>query len=277
MQNAAFAALNMNVCYIACDIAPPRLRAAIEGAREMGFLGLNLTVPHKVAAVGLMAALDDSAGRCGAVNTVCFEGLATDAQWRPLREFAESSPMEIRAKGYNTDGEGLIASLSEDLGMYVESARVMVLGAGGAGRTAALQLAQAGVEALFLVNRTPEKAEQVAGEIKDRFPQVQVMTGYPHREVDLIINATSLGLQPGDPLPIDLDRFPLTDTKAVYDVIYRPDETPLLACAREAGARAVNGLGMLLRQGARAFEIWTGRPAPLDVMNAALRKEVYGG
>lgn len=276
MHNAAFAALNLNVCYIACDVAPARLEAAIEGARCLHFLGLNLTVPHKVAAMGLMAVLDDSARRWGAVNTVCFEGCTPDGQWRPLREFTERTPSEIRSKGYNTDGEGLMASLKEDLGIYLESARVLLLGTGGAGRTAALQLAQSGVEDLFLVNRTREKAEQLAGEIKDLFPKVHVMTGYPHREVDLIINATSLGLKIGDPLPIDLDRFPLTDTKAVFDMIYRPDETRLLACAREAGTRAVNGLGMLLRQGARAFEIWTGQPAPLEVMKAALRKEVYG-
>ncbi|MCU0771714.1 MAG: shikimate dehydrogenase [Verrucomicrobia bacterium] len=276
MHNAAFKASGLNWCYLAYEVRPEHLREALEGARRMQFVGLNLTVPHKLLAMEMMAGLDDSAKQWGAVNTVAFEGLASDGSWKPLRDFAEEAPGEVRSKGYNTDAQGLTAALKEDLGLYLEHSRVMLLGAGGAGRVAALQLAEAGVADLFLVNRTQDKAEALAAEIQARYPKVHVMTTYPHREVDLVLNATSLGMKPGDALPMDLGRFPLTDTKAVYDMIYRPAQTPLMACAIESGARAVNGLGMLLHQGARAFEIWTGRPAPLEVMKAALREEVYG-
>lgn len=276
MHNAAFAALKLNHCYLACDVQPGHLRAAIEGAGRMQFLGLNLTVPHKVAGLEIMTALDDSAKKWGAVNTVCFEGLGPAGVWKPLRQFRKDAPADVRSKGYNTDAHGLSVSLKDDLGIGLEGARVMLLGAGGAGRVAALQLAEEGVADLFLVNRTVEKAERLAAEIKERFPEVHVVSGYPHGEVDLVINATSLGLRIEDPLPLNLDRFPLTGAKAVYDLIYRPFETRLLACAREAGVRGVNGLGMLLYQGAKAFEIWTGQPAPVDVMKAALQKEIYG-
>lgn len=276
MHNAAFASSDMNLCYLAFDVHPDHLAFALEGARRMQFLGVNLTVPHKLMALEIMDVLDASAQKWGAVNTVGYEGRSPSGAWEPLGMFREQAPLEVRSRGYNTDAHGLTASLKEDLGLYLEGSRVLLLGAGGAGRVAALQLAEEGVADLFLVNRTMHRAESLAAEIKAQFPGVQIMTGYPHREVDLVINATSLGLKPDDPLPINLDRFPLTDTKAVYDMVYRPAETPLLACAREAGTRAVNGLGMLLHQGAKAFEIWTGRPAPLEVMKSALQREIYG-
>ena len=276
MHNAAFAALGLNNRYLAFDVHPDHLSAALEGARRMQFLGLNLTVPHKLMALDMVDEVDPLAAKWGAVNTVCFEGLDSAGTWRRLGEFGEEAPLKVRSRGHNTDGYGLTASLKEDLGVYLESTRALVLGAGGAGRVAALQLAEEGVSDLFLVNRTMAKAEALAVEIKERFPAIHVMASYPHREVDLVINATSLGLAPGDPLPLDLDRFPLVDTNSVYDMVYRPSETPFLACAREAGARAVNGLGMLLHQGARAFELWTGQPAPFKVMKAALQEEIYG-
>jgi shikimate dehydrogenase len=242
----------------------------------MHFVGLNLTVPHKLMALGMMEELDESARHWGAVNTVSFEGQTPDGSWRPLRDFPDAVPGHLRAKGYNTDAYGLTASLREDLGIGIERARVLLLGAGGAGRTAALQLAESGVAALFLVNRTQDKADALASEIRARFPAVEVCPGYPGRDVDLVINATSLGLKPEDPLPLNLDRFPLKAAGALYDMVYRPIETRLLADARAAGVRAVNGLGMLLHQGVRAFEIWTGQAAPTSVMKAALQEELYG-
>jgi shikimate dehydrogenase len=178
--------------------------------------------------------------------------------------------------GHNTDAAGLALALREDLDFRFENARVLLLGAGGAGRVAALLLAEAGVGELFLHNRTAAKAEDIAVEVHERYPKVQVTVGYPHRQVDLILNATSLGLRVEDPLPLDLDRFRLTDTRAVYDMVYRPAQTALLERARDAGCRVANGLGMLLHQGTRAFELWTGQPAPAEVMREALHTEVYG-
>lgn len=276
MQNAGMAALGLDCRYFAFDVHPEALESALEGARQMRFLGLNLTVPHKILAVPLMDELDITARQVGAVNTVRFEGLAEDGSWRPLIEFPEAPPDQVRSCGFNTDADALVRAIHEDLDFHLEDARILLLGVGGAGRVAALKLAEQGAEDLFLVNRTVTKAEEVAEEIKERFPQTHVMVSYPHRPVDLIINATSLGLRANDPLPINLDRFSLTETRAVYDMVYRPAETLLLLHAREAGCRVANGLGMLLHQGARALEIWTGQPAPLDVMREALMAEVYG-
>jgi shikimate dehydrogenase len=158
----------------------------------------------------------------------------------------------------------------------LRGAKVLLLGAGGAGRTAALKLASENVTELFLVNRTQSKAEEIAGEIKKQFSKVKVSTVYPKVNVDLILNATSLGLKLGEASPLDEKQFSLKQSRAVYDMIYRPAETALLKAAKAAGCKIANGLGMLLHQGAKAFEIWTGRPAPLDVMRRALEENVYG-
>jgi shikimate dehydrogenase len=120
------------------------------------------------------------------------------------------------------------------------------------------------------------KAETVAEEIRKRYPKVKVVLGFPPGPVDLLLNATPLGLKPGDPLPLDEKQFPLCQARAVFDMIYNPAETALLKAAKAAGCRTANGLGMLLHQGARAFEIWTGKPAPIEVMRRALEQSIYG-
>jgi shikimate dehydrogenase len=264
MHNAAFAALGLNWRYLAFEVHPDHLRAAMEGARVMGFAGLNLTVPHKLLALDLVDALDKSARKWGAVNTIRFESAGVDGR------------SKIRAVGFNTDADAIVAALREDLKLGLRGARVLLLGAGGAGRTAALKFAAERVAELFLVNRTKGKARTVAAEIKRQFPSLRVTVGYPESDVDLLINATSLGLKPDDKLPLDKKQFSLEQARAVYDMIYRPAETALLKAARRAGCRTANGLGMLLHQGARAFEIWTGKPAPLDVMRRALEQNIYG-
>ena len=293
MHNAAFAALGLNWRYLAFEVHPDHLRAAIAGAKAMQFGGLNLTVPHKLLAVDMVDALDASAKTWGAINTILFEGRNAKGEWLPLREFGVPSrqlrdgqtqpveppeggtPNEIRAVGYNTDADAIATALREDLKVELHGAKVLLLGAGGAGRTAALKLASENVAELFLVNRTPGKAEAVAGEIKKQFPSVRVTIGHPQAAVDLVLNATSLGLKPGDPSPLDEKQFSLRQARAVYDMIYNPAETALLKAAKAAGCQTANGLGMLLHQGAKAFEIWTGKPAPLDVMRRALEAEVY--
>jgi shikimate dehydrogenase len=294
MHNTAFAALGLNWRYLAFEVHPDNLRAAIAGAKAMQFAGLNLTVPHKLLAFGMVDALDESAKTWGAVNTIRFEGRNAGGAWLPLRQFGVPSrrlrdgqtqlakppeggtPNEIRAHGFNTDAEAIVTALREDLKVELHGAKVLLLGAGGAGRTAALRLASENVAELFLVNRTQSKADAVAGEIKKQFPFVSVTVGYPKTEVDLIVNATSLGLKPGDASPLDEKQFSLRQARAVYDMIYNPPETALLKAAKAAGCKTANGLGMLLHQGARAFEIWTGKPAPLDVMRRALEQSIYG-
>jgi shikimate dehydrogenase len=263
MHNAAFAALGLNWRYLAFEVHPHDLRTAIEGARVMGFAGLNLTVPHKLPALELMDTLDKSAKKWGAVNTIRFESAGVDGR------------AKVRAVGFNTDADALAAAVREDLKLELRGARVLLLGAGGAGRTAALKLAAERVAELFLVNRTMARARAVAAESQKLFPSAHVTIGYPAAEVDLLINATSLGLKPVDRLPFDQKQFSMERARAVYDMVYRPAETVLLKAARKAGCKTANGLGMLLHQGAKAFEIWTGKAAPVDVMRRALEAEVY--
>jgi shikimate dehydrogenase len=275
MQNAGIAALGLNWRYLAFEVRPEDLRAAIQGARVMNFIGLNLTVPHKLLAVELVDALDDSARLWGAVNTIRFEARDEHGTWRALREFTDI-PRETRAQGFNTDADAIIRALRDDLGLEVRGKKALLLGAGGAGRTAALKLAAEGIGELYLVNRTRAKAEAVAKEIAASWPAVKVIVSYPGKGIDLLLNATSLGLKPGDPLPYQEEQLRIKEVAAVYDMIYRPAETALLKQAKAAGCRTANGLGMLLYQGAKALEIWTGRPAPVEIMRQALEKNVYG-
>jgi shikimate dehydrogenase len=279
MQNAGISALKLNWRYLAFEVRPDDLGEAIAGAKAMQFIGLNLTVPHKLLALEMVDALDDSARTWGAVNTIRFEARDNAGAWRPLTHFAEAVPAPIRSHGFNTDADAVSRSLREDLGVELAGARVLLLGAGGAGRTAALKLASEKVGELFLVNRTSSKAAELAQEIRKRFPAAKVNVGYPpsHQTADLVLNATSLGLKPDDPSPLDAVQFALGRAGCVYDMIYRPAETPLLKAARLAGCRAANGLGMLLYQGAQALELWSGLNPPIDVMREALRRNVYGG
>lgn len=263
MQNAAFDHLGMNWRYLAFDVDPANLRGALRGVADLNFAGVNLTVPHKILALDLVDEVDPEARQLGAVNTVIVDG-------RKLR-------------GFNTDGYGFVRALREDFGLDLRGRRVLILGAGGAGRALAIQSALEGAAAIFLANRTVSKAFEVVGEVRKIAPHAftVALPTQPARiakhldEVDLVVNATSLGLKPGDPPP--LGKFPARcKWLRVYDTIYRPAETPLLALARKAGAKTSNGLSMLLHQGARSFELWTGRRAPVAVMRRALRKAVYG-
>jgi shikimate dehydrogenase len=271
MQNAGIAALGLDWRYLAFDVHPDQLRAAIAGAKAMKFVGLNLTVPHKILALEMMDVLDDSARRWAAVNTIRFEARDSGPDWKPIHQFAPEQVREIRAHGFNTDADALVRALREDVRCDLAGATVLLLGVGGAGRMAAWRLATEGVKRLFLVNRTSSKAVQLADEIGRAFPKCQVAVGYPSGAVDLLLNATSLGLKKDDPLPWANDQFALGQASAVYDMIYRPAETPLLRAAKAAGCRTANGLGMLLYQGAKALEIWSGQPAPVAQMREALR------
>lgn len=275
MQNAGIEALGLDWRYLAFDVQPDQLRYAINGAKAMRFIGLNLTVPHKILAMEMVDHVDERARYWGAVNTIRFEGRVNDT-WEPLAELPPDVECEIRSVGFNTDADAIIQSLREDLEFNILGARVLLLGAGGAGRTAALRIAREIPGELWLANRTQAKAREVAGAIRSHQPKMEVKIGYPKGDIDLVVNATSLGLKETDPLPIQDSAFSLKNVKAVYDMIYRPVETPLLRAAREAGCRTANGAGMLLFQGARALEIWSGQTAPLAAMKAALHTQIYG-
>jgi shikimate dehydrogenase len=302
MQNAGIAALGLNWRYLAFEVHPNDLPATIMGAKAMRFVGLNLTVPHKLLALQMCDALDESAKTWGAVNTIRFEAKHANGSWVPLAQIPADEITEIRSHGFNTDADAIARSINEDLGFNLRGASVLLLGAGGAGRAAALKLAAEGVSNLFLLNRTEQKAGQIAVEINSRFPGVRIHVtvqnpnaeaalvnsvrrqnpainifhGYPKDPVDLVVNATSLGLKSGDALPVNLDWLKSRKPKFVYDMIYRPAETPLLREARSAGCKTANGIGMLLYQGAKALELWSGEAAPIAEMRAALVKNVYG-
>ncbi len=277
MQNAGLAALGLNWRYLAFDVHPDHLRPAIEGARRMGFIGLNLTVPHKLLALDMVDVVDEQAKSWGAVNTIVFETPNAAGKWIPVGARDSLPDGEVRSRGFNTDADAIVQALKEAFDLTgLRGKSVLVLGAGGAGRAAALRLARENLEALCLVNRTESKVAELAAEIARISPGLPVFSGYPQRTVDIVINATSLGLRAGDAAPIDMQWLHAHRPKFVYDMIYRPMETGLLRAGRDAGCKTANGAGMLLHQGARSLELWTGRPAPVDVMRDALRKNLYG-
>jgi len=226
--------------YFRFDVAPDRLGEALGTMRGLGFRGVNLTVPHKVLALGMVSALDPAAADAGAVNTLLADGTG----WR----------------GFNTDGYGLAAGIREDLGLSLRGAPVVLLGAGGAARGAAVECLRAGCAGLWIVNRTQSNLDALLALL------APIATGIPvHGSAHglppgaIVINATSAGLRPDDPAPADLAALP--GIAAVYDMIYNPPRTRLLAQAKALGLPHAGGLGMLVHQGAKSLEIWTGVPA----------------
>lgn len=238
MQTAAFAAAGVDACYLALDVPPARLGEAIEGLKATNALGFNLTIPHKEAAIPFMDALDESARAAGAANTVV------------LRDGA--------ATGHNTDGDGALDALRER-GVRIGGARTLLLGAGGAAKAVARALKLAGAD-VTVTNRTPERAAALGHPTIPwaRVPDVM-------RNVDLLVNATSLGLH-GERVPAPVEK--MLPGAVVFDVVY--GETPLVRDASAHGLQVVRGESMLLHQGARAFTLWTGKPAPIPAMRIAL-------
>ncbi len=251
MHNAAFAALGLNWLYLPFHVEPSHLRAALDGIRCLGLAGVNLTVPHKVLALAMLDDVDDEVRRIGAVNTV--------------------SIADGRLRGHNTDAAGFSTAIQEEFGLSLRGTRVLILGAGGAARAIAVRCAGEGAAAIWIANRTPANAESIVRAVGDR-AHVASLRSLP--EADLVVNATSVGLHEGDSLGLPAKFF--SARHCVFDTIYRPAETELLRTARQAGARVANGTGMLLHQGARAFEIWTGEKAPLSVMRDALQAAIEG-
>ncbi|MBT5063147.1 MAG: shikimate dehydrogenase [Verrucomicrobia bacterium] len=278
MQNAGIAELGLNWRYLAFDVLPEQLTEALSGAKAMRYVGLNLTVPHKLLALDWVDIVDPAAKEWGAVNTIRFEGQSEDGSWTPLGQAADPTRFtNIRSVGFNTDADAILRSIGEDLGLSLKGTTCILLGAGGAGRVAALKLASAGVKKLHLINRTQSKSEAVASDIHGKFPEVETSLEYPKHgtPVDLMLNATSLGLKADDPLPVNSDAIDLKNVSHAYDMIYQPAQTPFLKQAAHAGCRTANGLGMLLYQGTAALEIWTGQTAPTSTMQTALHEHVY--
>jgi shikimate dehydrogenase len=250
--------------YFRFDIAPENLPEALKKLHARGFLGLNLTVPHKIIAFDRVAALDPAAAPIGAVNTL----RSTSAGWH----------------GYNTDGYGLATAIREDLGRDLAGAHVILLGAGGAARGAAVECLQRGCASLWIANRTRANLDALLTQL------APLAGGIPLHGISefadntsgalppagaIVINATSAGLRPTDPSPIDLATLNArARPSGVFDMVYNPPETPLLAQARALGLPAANGLSMLVHQGVRALEIWSESSVPVDAMRTAVHSAI---
>lgn len=256
LHNAAFAHLGIPACYELWPTPAADLPARIAGLRAAQILGANVTLPHKIAVLGLLDRLDPAAMLIGAVNTIVRAADGT-------------------LVGTNTDAPACLASLREDAGYQPAGGSAVILGASGAARAAAVALAGAGIARLVVVNRTLEKAEQLLGDLlaaTDTDPYLRALApddaDLPAAlaAADLIINATSVGWQ-ADETPLAAEHIPAN--ALVFDMIYRP--TRLLHDAAARAARTLDGAGMLVRQAALAFELWTNQPAPLEIMRAALR------
>jgi shikimate dehydrogenase len=263
MQNAALEKSKLEMRYARFEIAPEELQAAFALLPGSDFVGVNLTVPHKIAALALVDEADESARQIGAVNTIKVE-----------RE---------KLRGFNTDGKGFSRAIREEFSVDLRDLRVLLLGAGGAARAIAFQCAKENCERLVIANRNLENAKRLADELRAFFAGPRVLgpvarlqavdldeaaLRFQIANADLVVNATPLGLHRGDPAPIPARL--LAPHLMVYDTVYGSSPTAFVSNAIEAGARAANGLSMLLHQGALAFEIWFDRAAPLDAMRKAL-------
>ncbi|MDA8082141.1 MAG: shikimate dehydrogenase [Nitrospiraceae bacterium] len=249
MQNAAFAYLDLDYCYLPFLVRPDSLGRAVEGLRALNVAGVNVTVPHKEAVIPFLDGISDEAAFIGAVNTVVNR--------------------DGMLHGDNTDGRGFMRSLSER-GIDPSGRKVLVIGAGGASRAVSYYLSEKAAE-LAIYNRGRDRLERLVSDLSGIRTNVRA-AGTPEEAgaYDIIVNATSLGLRPGDPMPFDPSG--LSGRQVVCDLIYR--ETPILAAAAAAGCSTLNGLGMLLYQGVLAFEIWTSKAAPVEIMKNALLASV---
>lgn len=253
-QQAALDCRAIPMTYSAWPTPSARLEETVARLRGAGYVGFNITIPHKERVVELVNEVDEMARNIGAVNTVVNRGGSL--------------------AGYNTDAYGFVKSLEEKAGFEPGGKSVLLLGAGGAARAAAYALARAGVERLTIANRTVTRAQSLANDVAGFLSRVNaVPLEEAPGEADLIVNSTSVGMAPGEVA----GRTPLAATSIspgalAYDMVYTPAETPFMRYAREAGAHVVGGLWMLIYQGAAAFELWTGKKAPIDVMYRAARQ-----
>ena len=249
MHEAAYDELGMDAAYVTFEPAPDDLETALSGAAALGVSGLNVTIPFKRDVLDYVDP-DPLAARIGAVNTV---------------DFGRTPP-----RGYNTDAAGVDRALSHH-DVAIAGADAVVVGAGGAGRAAAFALADGGAS-VHVANRTVERARDLASDLTETAADVTAggLDGLVDEvpDADLLVNATSVGMEEAE---TPVDSHLLHADLAVLDAVYTPVETRLLSDARSAGATTIDGAWMLLYQGVEAFERWTGRSAPVEPMNAALR------
>jgi shikimate dehydrogenase len=257
MQNAAFKKLGMDACYVPFAVRPAELSNAARAITSLGLCGLNVTVPHKEKILAELDELSEEARLIGAVNTI--------------------EVREGRLVGHNTDGRGFLRSLKDNAGFNPKGKRFLFIGSGGAARAVGFSLALAGAKRIVFRDVDTEKAGVLARDIREKTGADSISIGEEAlsalaAEADCLINATPLGLKKTDPLPIKKDL--ILKKHLVCDLVYNPPDTALLKTARARGAKRLPGLGMLLFQGVIAFEIWTGKKAPVQVMKQALSRQL---
>ena len=253
MHNRAFAALDLDFVYVPFHVKPEALGEAVAGVRAMSLAGVNVTVPHKVRVMRHLDEIDPEAAMVGAVNTIVNRS--------------------GRLVGYNTDGRGFLLSLERQAGRGARGSRFVVIGAGGAAQAIACSLARAGAAAVTVANRTLEKAralaELIAGHTNARAVTLSAADEALMRalgEADIVVQATSVGMHPHEDAPLPVPVEAVREGALVCDIVYNPRETRLIRAARARGLDVLTGEGMLVYQGAIAFELWTGRPAPDGLM-----------
>lgn len=258
-QQAAFDHLGIDASYLAWETPPDAISEQMESLRGPGLLGANVTVPHKQAVVPFLDEVSQAAQDTGAVNTIVNR--------------------EGRLTGHNTDVTGFLRALQEDAGFQAQGKRALVLGAGGSARAVVYGLLKEGAGQVTIANRTVERAYRLIDALgSPRNASVVLLDPAAlSNGWDLIVNCTTLGMRhaPGEnetPLPDDA----IPANSLVYDLVYNPEETPLLQAAARAGARTLGGLPMLIYQGAEAFRLWTGQDAPVEVMFQAARQVLRG-
>jgi len=253
LHNAAYQALGLDWVFAAFEVADGDAAAALAGAKALGFVGLSVTMPHKAAIAGLC---DDLSPRAAALNSVNTVTIGPDG----------------RAVGDSTDGDGLLRSLG-DAGVDVAGRSVVLLGAGGAARAVGCALGDAGAR-VGVAARRPAAASEAAA-LAGGEPIAWDDRARAAAAADLVVNATSVGMAGNAELPIPADA--LGAAQVIVDLVYDPRETPLLVAARACGARPVEGIGMLVHLVALQVEMWTGQPAPVEVMRAALPPGLISG
>lgn len=263
MHNAAFDTLGLNWRYVPLPVPPGQVEAAVRGLAALGFHGANVTVPYKETVLETLDDIAPEATALGAVNTIVLE-----------RETGEPA----RVRGHNTDAPGFIEALRQG-GFEPEGCWAVIMGAGGAARAVVYGLLQAGSHDVTVLNRTFERAKTLVIDMDVPEP-AELHTSTWNQDsfvratyrADLLVNATPVGMWPHVEGSIWPDQHPIPDHLVVFDLVYNPRETRLLRQARQAGARAIGGLEMLVQQGARAFSLWTGEAAPVDVMRTACER-----
>lgn len=257
VEEAAFAAKNLNYRYLTIKVLPEDLGKAMDSVKIFGMKGINLTMPHKIKVLPYLDELSPAAEIIGAVNTVIQK--------------------EGKLFGENTDGKGFVTALKNS-GETLDKKNVTILGAGGAARAIAVECALNGAAHINIINRSIEKGEELASLIQMKTDSSAKYLNWKNNmaipsDTDILINATSIGFSPNVTDKPDIDYTTITPEMCVCDVIFNPAETIFLKSAAENGAKTITGLGMLVQQAALNFTLWTGVEAPVDVMEDALKKE----